>query len=121
MNILIVTEYFPESDQCEVRGGAEARAFYMARELAQHHRVAVVCSRETDQAREVQIAGMHVYRCGSERAYDAKAGSFGARLSFFRAAVRQVRALARDVDVIDGYNFLTYLVVLAATRQAKNS
>ena len=112
MKILIVTEYFPESADCEVRGGVEARAFYFAKELAKEHNVSVICSRLEKQKLEERFLGIFVYRCGLERSY-AQGGSLLGRLSFLLSAVRRGRTL--EIDVADGYNFIAYLAVFFIT------
>lgn len=112
MKILLVSEYFPRSADCEVRGGVEARAFYIARELARTHEVHVLCAREPDEPVEEQIAGVHVRRCGPVRPY-SQAGSLAARAAFLKAAIEAGRRI--DADLVDGYNFLAYVV---ATRIA---
>jgi len=106
MKILIVTEYFPESAECEVRGGVEARAFYFAKELAKEHTVTVLCAREVGQGEEDIFLGFTVYRCGIARAY-AQGGSIFSRFSFLWSAIWRGRSL--EIDVVDGYNFIAYL------------
>jgi len=106
MKILLVTEYFPRSGDCEVRGGVEARAFYISRELARHHQVTVLCAREPDEPIEEEIAGVSVRRCGPVRDY-SQAGSLAARALFLRSTIEVGSKL--QADVVDGYNFLAYV------------
>jgi len=47
MKIIMITEYFPQSEDCEIRGGVEARCFYVARELARKHEVTVISAVDT--------------------------------------------------------------------------
>ena len=116
MNILIVTEYFPQSADCEVRGGVEARAFYFARELAKEHSVSVICSRLEKQKSEDNFLGISVYRCGLERSY-AHGGSLLGRVSFLLSAIRCGRSL--ETDIADGYNFIAYIAVFFITLRKK--
>ena len=116
MNILIVTEYFPQSADCEVRGGVEARAFYFARELAKEHSVSVICSRLEKQKSEDNFLGISVYRCGLERSY-AQGGSLLGRLTFLLSAIRCGRSL--ETDIADGYNFISYIAVFFITLRKK--
>ncbi len=106
MNILLITEYFPRSSDCEVRGGVEARAFYIARELARRHRVRVLAAREPGVPDENEVAGIHVSRCGPERPY-GQGGLLGARVAFLRAAIRAGRDA--KADVVEGCNHIAYV------------
>lgn len=106
MKIQLVTEYFPRSAECEIRGGVEARSFYLARELAERHDVEVVCAREPGEPIENEVAGIHVRRVGPARPYQ-QAGSLTARAAFLAAAIRAGRSTRPDV--VDGYNFIAYL------------
>lgn len=117
MKILIVTEYFPESENCEVRGGVEARAFYFAKELAKEHDVTVLCAHEIGQRKKDTFLGFTVYRCGIARTY-AQSGSIFSRLSFLWSAIWRGRSL--EIDVVDGYNFIAYLVVFFISLKKEN-
>jgi glycosyltransferase involved in cell wall biosynthesis len=105
MKILIVTEFFPFSDQCDVKGGVEARAFHIARHLAKRHKVTVITSRETGTKEKDSFAGIEVIRVGNERDY-SQGGKLSARLSFVREAMKAGKKLSPDV--VDGYNFVSY-------------
>jgi len=107
MNILIATEYFPSSEECDVKGGVEARAFYIAKNLAENHNVYVITSWEEGLPQKDEICGINVIRCGKQRKY-SQCGSFTERLSFMKEAVKIGKKL--DVDIVDGYNFITYPV-----------
>ena len=109
MKILLLTEYFPHSSDCEVRGGIEARAFYVARELARRHQVTVLCARLPDEPVEQEISGIMVRRCGPVRPY-AQAGSKIARAGFVRASIGVGREIA--ADLVDGYHYLSYLAAI---------
>jgi glycosyltransferase involved in cell wall biosynthesis len=113
MNILLVTEYFPRSGDCEVRGGVEARAFYLGRELARRHSVHVLCAREPGEPAEETVAAMTIHRCGPPRPY-TQAGSLRARGAFVGAASRVGRKLGGDL--VDGYNFIGYLAAHRISR-----
>lgn len=106
MKILLISEYFPHSSECEVRGGIEARAFYIARELAKRHQVTVLCARLPDESVEHEFDGITVRRCGPVRPY-TQAGSKVARLTFMHASIQVGRALG--ADIVDGQNYLAYV------------
>jgi glycosyltransferase involved in cell wall biosynthesis len=113
VKVLVVTEYFPRSADCEIRGGVEARSFYLSRELARNHDVTVICAREPDEPIEEHFAGMTVRRCGPERGYQ-QGGSLVARAAFLAAAVATGRSI--KADVVDGYNFIAYLAASQISR-----
>lgn len=113
MNILLVTEYFPRSAACEVRGGVEARAFYLARELARRHSVRVICTREPGDPPQEDVAGVGVHRCGPPRPY-GQAGLLDARAAFIHAAVKLGRQW--PADIVDGFNFLAYVAAYHISR-----
>ena len=106
MKIVFVSEYFPQSENCEVRGGVEARCFFVAKELAKKHDVTVVASWEQGSEKKHQICGINVIRCGIERKY-SQGGSIFARISFIWAAYRTIKNL--DYDVIDSQIYIPHL------------
>lgn len=106
MKILLVTEYFPRSDKCEVRGGVEARCFYIAKELAKINEVTILTSWESETKKEDYFSGIKVIRCGKQRNY-SQSGSIFARISFAINAYLVGRFI--KADVVEGYNFLSYL------------
>ncbi len=114
MKVLHITEYFPRSADCEVRGGIEARAFYISRELARlGHDVTVLCARLPDEPVEHDLDGIHVRRCGPVRPY-TQAGSKVARLEFVRSSIQAGRAL--KPDLVDGQNYLAYIAAIHIAR-----
>ncbi|WP_456372575.1 glycosyltransferase family 4 protein [Methanocaldococcus sp.] len=105
MDILIVTEYFPSSEECNVKGGVEFRAFYIAKNLVKKHNVYVLTSWEKGLPQKEEICGINVIRCGKQRKY-SHCGSFIERLSFIREGIKIGKKL--DIDIVDGYNFISY-------------
>ncbi len=106
MKLLLISEYFPESEHCEIKGGVETRAFAIAKELAKKHEVTVLCSREKNQPKEQRFANMRIMRCGPERSY-TQIGDIPKRLRFIFAAYQEGCKL--DADLVDGYNYITYI------------
>lgn len=105
MHIGIISEYFPHSEKIEIRGGAEARTFHIAKHLAKNHQVTIVTSREPGTEREYEVLGMKVFRAGKTRNY-SQSGSFVERASFIRQAIKVGKT--QDFDVVEGTNFLSY-------------
>ena len=106
MKILIVIEYFPKSDNCEVRGGVEARCFYIAKELSKKNDVIILTSWEQGTKKEDYFSGIKVIRCGKQRKY-SQSGSILARISFTISSYLVGRSI--KTDIVEGYNFLSYL------------
>jgi glycosyltransferase involved in cell wall biosynthesis len=116
MNILIISEFFPHSEHCEIRGGVEARAFYVAKELAKKHKVTVITSLEKGLKKEQGFSGINVIRVGIPRAYTQQ-GSFIERIAFVRDAMKH--GLDVEADIVDGYNFISYLAAYKIARKKK--
>lgn len=107
MNILLVSEYFPTSDKCEVRGGAEARAFYLAKHLSRlNHNIFVLASREKGQKREGRIGKITVFRTESSREF--LLGGSLKRLAFVINSSRFKKDI--PIDIVDGQNFLGHFI-----------
>ncbi len=102
----MITEYFPQSKDCEIRGGVEARCFYVARELAKKHKVTVISALEPDMPRKQAFDGISIIRCGKHQEY-RQAGGIKERLSFMKEAYKLGSKL--DADLIEGTNFISYL------------
>lgn len=105
MNIGIISEYFPKSEELEIRGGAEARAFHIAKNLAKNNDVTIITSREFGTKRDDKILGINVFRVGRSREY-CQAGSFIGRLTFIKEAIKIGKQ--QDFDIVEGANFLSY-------------
>ncbi len=104
MNILFITEYFPE-DPGDITGGVEARAFFVAKELAKKHSVTVLtsCRKKPkkytiENIRVVQIGPAYPY---TQKGHLFKRMLFGLNSVFFS---RKIKA-----DVVEGCSFFTYL------------
>lgn len=106
MKILIITEYFPSSEKCDIKGGVEARAFYLAKNLAKKHEVTVITSFDAGTVQNETISGINVIRCGKKRKY-SQGGNFVDRVSFISSAIKIGKRL--DLDIVDGYNFISYI------------
>jgi len=103
VKIVIVTEFFPKSEKVEIRGGVEARAFHVAKQLAKTHDVTVLTTREHGTEKKDEFLGIEVLRLGKERKYSQK-GSLVERLSF----IMEGGKIKGEFDVVDGYNFISY-------------
>lgn len=118
MKIVFVSEFFPRSEAGELRGGAEARAFYITKHLALNHKVTVVSSREPGLPAESGLfdSRLAVLRCGPERGF-TQAGSLKARLWFLRSASTLLKSL--PADIFDAQNLIAYQPVWNARSAAR--
>jgi len=91
---------------CVLKGGVETRAFAFAKELAKKHEVIVMSSWEKGVQKESTFADMQVIRCGPQREY-SQLGSLTARLLFLFEAYKIGKKI--KPDLVDGYNFVTYV------------
>ncbi|MDZ7798466.1 MAG: glycosyltransferase family 4 protein [Patescibacteria group bacterium] len=114
MKILIITEFFPKSEKGELRGGVEARAFYMAKYLAEKYETHIICSREPHTSEEDNINNIKIHRCGPIRNY-TQGGSITKRLSFIYQTIKKARNI--KPDLVDGYNWICYLATLKIAKK----
>ena len=115
MNICIVTEYFPHSENLDIKGGVEVCAFNEAQQLSKYNNITVLTSREDNEKPEFDIDNVHVICCGKKRDYVQK-GSFTDRIKFMKDAYDTGKNL-KDIDIVIGYNFITYPVALKIARK----
>lgn len=115
MRILIVTEYFPSQHEPAITGGVEARAWFLSRYLAASHHVAVLTSWRHGLPRHERIDGVEVYRSGPHHPYSNE-NQVLTRLMFAAAAAAQGDQLG-PFDIVDGYNFISYLPAYRIARR----
>ncbi|MBI4092915.1 MAG: glycosyltransferase family 4 protein [Candidatus Kerfeldbacteria bacterium] len=106
MTIVFVSEFFPESEHGDVRGGVEARCFSMALELTRRHRVVVIASREPGLRDRQTIAGLNVIRVGRRRRFTQSGGLF-ARLMFIISVA--FTRLPEKPDIVDAQAIMAYV------------
>lgn len=107
MKICFITEYFPRSENLEIKGGVEAVAFNEAYYLSKDNDITVLTSYEEGMEKEKNIGNIKIIACGKKRSYTQK-GSFKNRLLFMKAAYDIAKKL--DFDIVVGYNFITYII-----------
>jgi len=107
MKILLVTEYYPDSLKASLTGGVEARSFYMSQSLSQEHDVTILCSYQGNQKKDDYVGKVRVIRVGHIHQYTSF-GAIGSRLRFAKALWKSRKKLPK-CDIVDSYNFITYL------------
>jgi len=107
MKILIITEYFPDSENAELTGGVESRSYYIAKNLTKNNEITIICSWQMGQKREHGVGKINVIRVGQHHEY-SNSGSFISRLMFARAAIKKGKQM-KNIDLVDGLNFISYL------------
>ncbi|WP_241776239.1 glycosyltransferase family 4 protein [Methanosphaera sp. WGK6] len=115
MNICIVTEYFPHSNNLEIKGGVEVCAFNEAQQLSKYNKITVLTSNDENNTESFYLDDIHVICCGDKRGYTQK-GSLTKRLKFMKDAYNIGKTL-KDTDLVIGYNFITYPVALKIARK----
>ncbi len=113
MRICIITEYFATKDGAAT-GGVEARAFHVAKELAKKHDVTVITSWRDGMPRQETFTNLTVHHAGPHHPY-TNVGAVVSRLRFSHAAYKE--ACRHTFDVIDGYNFVSYLPAYYAAKK----
>ncbi len=114
MNITYITEYFPYEDENDISGGVEARCINITKRLAKKHNVTVITSWKKGQERKHKIKNIRILRVGPHHEYSNEK-NVKSRLDFAKAAYN----LAKKVksDIIEGYNFITYLPAYYAAKE----
>lgn len=112
MHYLLLTEYFPASEQAEITGGVESRCFHLVRELAKNkkHQFTVLCSHQSGQPRESKVFGATVIRCGPTIPYSGKGNilkRFQVAYALYREGRKEGKKLPRP-EIVEGASFLTY-------------
>ncbi|MFH1055420.1 MAG: glycosyltransferase family 4 protein [Candidatus Altiarchaeota archaeon] len=105
MRIALVCEYFPESPGREMRGGVEARTYFLGRSLAKRHDVTVYSISEEGFSPESDLEGMRVVRVAPKVRY-SQASSLAERFMFMRNAAKVIGG--KGFDVVDGCSVVGY-------------
>ncbi|MBD3388471.1 MAG: glycosyltransferase [Candidatus Altiarchaeales archaeon] len=105
MKVALVSEYFPMSPGREMRGGVEARTYFVSRHLAKRHDVKVYSIMEDGMSEESEFEGMRVARVKPEVSY-SQSSSLDKRLMFMRNAAKEIRK--GGYDLVDGCSVTGY-------------
>lgn len=118
MKIVFLTEFYPVSEQADVRGGVEMRTWQLSQRVGHHHQVTVMAVREKQTPAESRLGSVNVKRVGPVAVF-RQGGGYIARLRYVWAASRIIRR--QPADVIIAENFLGYVVawLLPARLRAK--
>ena len=114
MKITYISEYFPYTDEGEITGGVESRCFNIAKRMAIKNEVTVITSWKKGQERKHKIGKINILRVGQQHKYTNE-GSFLSRLKFSIAAYKTAKKL--KADIVEGYNFISYLPAYYAGRK----
>lgn len=117
MRILLVTEFFPSGKGLRFSGGVEARTFYLAKHLAQKHKITILCSLLKGQKITERIYGFSIYRVGPTRSYTATVGDIVKRILFIREAIKKGQNF--DVQIVDGSNFIAHFIAKSIAQSKK--
>ena len=117
MKILLISEYFPSSEKADITGGVESRCFNVAKRLAKKHKVKIITSYQEGLKRYDKFCNIEVYRVGKYHSYSSS-GNILSRLDFAKNAEKKGIEF-NDIDIIDGYSFLTYLPSYSIAKKLK--
>lgn len=108
MNYLLLTEYFPESEQAELTGGVESRCFHIVKELAKNkdNSITVLCSYQPGQQRISYVFGVKIIRCGPTMPYSSN-GNIIKRFLFSYTLYSNGKKLT-NINAVEGASFITY-------------
>ena len=104
MKIALICEYFPASKAREMRGGVEARTYFIAKNLAKVHDVTVY-SAQVEGFKDAEFEGIKVRRIGPRMSYTQNGGLIQ-RLKFMWAAADAVKK--NGYDLVDGTSIIGY-------------
>lgn len=107
MNILHITEYFPESGNSEITGGVEARCYNASKYLSKNNKVTVLTSWKKGLKRIEDLGNLKIIRVGPNHKYSNSAG-FLSRIMLFFSFLRESKNLM-DIEIIDAYNWTSYI------------
>jgi len=117
MNYLLLTEYFPSSEKAEITGGVENRCFYFVKELSKKHKITVLCSRQKGQKKISRIFEAKVIRCGPINPYSHRSNIL--RRLAFAFSLYFVGKKLKDINIVEGASFITYLPAYFLGRKLK--
>ena len=104
-NLLLLTEYFPVSEEAETTGGVEARIFDLVKGLSHSYKITVLCSRQPGQPKEAKVFGARVLRPGPIIPYSSK-GFLVRRILTVLAIF--LKGLTLKPDIVEGCSFMMY-------------
>ncbi|MEK6916972.1 MAG: glycosyltransferase [Nanoarchaeota archaeon] len=108
MNILILSEYFPESGGAEITGGVENRVFYLAKELSKKNKVFVITSRRPNKIK-VFFSGIDVINLGPAYPYTSSGHVLKRALWGMNTLLKLPGIILKNkIDVVDGQSFFCY-------------
>ena len=116
MNITYITEYFPYSGEGDITGGVESRCFNIAKNTSKNHNLTIITSWKKGQLRNHKIGNIKILRVGPHHDYSNE-GKILSRLKFSLAAYKIAKKIKSDV--INGYNFISYLPAYYAAKKIK--
>lgn len=116
MNILLVTEFFPDLKKQVFTGGVEARCYYLAKHLSKDNKITVLSRLLADQKKIEQSGNITIKRLGiRQNSSTASINSLFSRFLFqFQAFFSGVKIQA---DIVEGSNFISYLPAFSIAKK----
>ncbi len=109
MKVLLLTEYFPSSDNAEITGGVENRVYHISKELAKNNDVYVISSLQPELKKHSKINGVNVHRIWPIFAYTST-GNLVKRVLLGLNLILKLPFFIKknEIDVVDSQSFFCY-------------
>ena len=108
MNILLVTEFFPDIENPIFSGGVETRIYYTAIHLAKKHKVTVLARKKSSQTNLQSKGNLKIHHLGSPISQSsATLNSIFSRLQFITLAIKKSKSI--NIDIVEGSNFVSMI------------
>lgn len=117
MNILYLTEYFPENpEKTELTGGTEARCFYLAKELAKKHNITILTTTQKNP-RTQNFKNIRIIR--PIKLPYAHTDHILKRLLNMHKMYKAGKKIIKNIDIIDAHNFVSYIPATMLAKKYK--
>ena len=111
MNVLYLTEFFPEKSE-NITGGVEARSFFLLKNLDKTNKFFIISSRFKNQEEKTKIFKQsEIFRCGKEGNYLHKGGLLQ-RYNYLRSGYKQAVKILKEnnIDIIEASGWMGSLL-----------
>ncbi len=109
MKLLILTEFFPNSNKAEITGGVENRVYYVSRELAKTNDVYIICSLQPGLKKQTVVNNVNIYRIGLVFSYTSTGNLIKRTLFGLNLMLKLPFFIKKNkIDAVDAQSFFCY-------------